>query len=1248
MAKNSKLVSWVLSIVCLLGGWRLLGLSIHIWSILLAVIIAYALTTDGFFEWLYVTFRTLPRDYQAAKGVIGFTYDLYKFRKAKGGIPARFKQQLQKHPNKTCFIADGRKWSFKEVDDFSESIAVVFNAAGFVHGDVVALYMESKPEFVCIWLGLAKIGVVSALINYNLRLQLLTHSITAAQSKALIFSSSLADAVVEMKDTLPNDFKYYAYGEKQDNLPFAKSINDEMQRQKSKKAPKVDIKPEDRMVYIYTSGTTGLPKAAVISNVRYFFMTSAPHHMMRFCNDDIIYEPLPVYHSAGGIMGVGQALCYGLTVIIKKRFSASQFWDDCIRDNATVSEYLGETCRYLLAQPSKPQDTAHSIRMMFGSGLRPQIWKNFVDRFSIKEIFELYGSTEGNANIVNTDSTLGAVGFLPRSVPRFLPCTLIKVDDITGAPIRDEDGMCIECKPGEPGELVGKIIANDPMRKFDGYVNKEATSKKIIKNVFQNDDIAFSSGDILVMDRWGYLYFRDRTGDTFRWKGENVSTSEVEAVISNNINLNDCVVYGVEVPNCEGRAGMVAILDESSTVNLDKLIGALIKELPSYARPLFIRITDTLPMTGTFKLKKLDLQNDGFNPSKVDKNKLYYSTGSKYEILTPEVYEDICTEGFFEWFYVAYKTYPRDFHGAIVFAKCQLDVYKFRKNEKSIAKRFRNLVEKHPYKTCFISETGKKWTYKDVDDISDRVACVFHQAGYGHGDIVALFMDSTPDFVCLWLGLAKLGVISAFINYNLRRQSLSHTVNSVFSKAIIFGSNLGDAVVDVMDSMTTEMKYYYFGKDGDGHFPFAKSLQAEIDQISKPKPPKVDIRPEDSIIYVYTSGTTGLPKAAVITNIRYFYMSAGPHRVMGFREDDIMYTGLPLYHSMAGVMAVGQAICYGVTLVVRKKFSASQFWDDCIKYKCTATQYLGEICRYLLAQVPKPQDKAHSIRLMVGNGLRPKIWAAFVQRFGIENIVEFYSSTEGNASIINYDNTPGAVGFLSRIASFAYPCSLIRVNEKTGSPIRDENGLCIECKAHEPGELVGKIIKGDPTRNFDGYVNKEATSKKIIKDVFKKGDMAFSSGDILVMDRWGYLYFRDRTGDTFRWKGENVSTSEVEAVISNNINLTDSVVYGVEVPNCEGKAGMAAILDPNSTVNLDKLAGALIKELPSYARPLFIRITDTLPMTGTFKLKKLELQSDGFNPAKCGNHFLYYINGSTYSIMTQQIYDDICSGKIRM
>ncbi|KAG8177006.1 hypothetical protein JTE90_006950 [Oedothorax gibbosus] len=597
------------------------------------------------------------------------------------------------------------------------------------------------------------------------------------------------------------------------------------------------------------------------------------------------------------------------------------------------------------------------------------------------------------------------------------------------------------------------------------------------------------------------------------------------------------------------------------------------------------------------------------------------------------------------------RTIPRDLRALYRLTKMKRFIRKCRKNNCTVGKVFQSFVKKHPDKVCIWHE-DRKWTFQQIEDYSNQVANCFAELGFRRGDDVAVFMESKAEFVAIWLGLSKIGVVPALINSNLRLHTLSFSITVVNCKAVIFSSELMEAVKDVsptLNESSAGMQYFCMGNFDPSAFP-ARSLDLLIKESST-IPPNDNNKGNmnDRLFYVYTSGTTGMPKAAIIRHSRFMWLGAGIHFMNKIKSDDVLYTALPLYHTAGGILSLSQTICFGTTCCIRGKFSASKFWDDCIKYKATVAQYIGELCRYILAQPEKPNERDHCIRLMFGNGLRPQIWKQFVERFNIPNIGELYGSTEGNANIINIDNKMGAVGFMSRIIPTIYPVSLIKVDASTGEVIRSPKGLCVRCEPGEPGEFVGKIIDSDPIRRFDGYVNQSATKKKIVRDCFAKGDMAFLSGDLLTMDEDGYLFFVDRTGDTFRWRGENVSTMEVEGLISKVLHHADSVVYGVEVPDNEGRAGMAAITDPDHSVDLKELQSELSRVLPPYAIPLFIRLCDNLEATGTFKLKKVDLQKEGFNPSTIKDP-LYYLNKKLggYVSLDDEAYKNICSGKIRL
>ncbi|KAI0242882.1 Long-chain fatty acid transport protein 1 [Lamellibrachia satsuma] len=571
------------------------------------------------------------------------------------------------------------------------------------------------------------------------------------------------------------------------------------------------------------------------------------------------------------------------------------------------------------------------------------------------------------------------------------------------------------------------------------------------------------------------------------------------------------------------------------------------------------------------------------------------------------------------------------------------------KTNQTIPHLFEETVQRHPRKVAFQLVEGRQWTFEEAYQYSNAVSNYFHELGYRKGDVVVLFMENRPEYVCIWLGLANIGITPALVNFNLRLDALKHCIQVSKAKAVIFGAELTSAIDEVKDGFGGEVQLFSQGQQ-EGDVPSTTILDQAIHKTSTSPPPRdTTTKFSDPLLFIYTSGTTGMPKAAKISHSRYFFMAKSLHFLLNITSDDYIYCTLPLYHTAGGILGVGQTLISGSTLVVRRKFSASRFWDDCVKYNCTVAQYIGEICRYLLAQPARPQDKLHKVRLAYGNGLRPQIWTSFKNRFNVERIGEFYGATEGNANLVNSDNTVGKVGFVTRILPFVYPVTLIKVDTETGKPLRDSHGMCIKCQPGEPGELVGKIIKGDPVRHFDGYINSDATNKKICYDVFHKGDHAFLTGDLLVMDEYGYMAFKDRTGDTFRWRGENVSTLEVEATISNIVALKDVVVYGVHVPGLEGCAGMAAIADNTDSLDLRQFYTSMQKALPSYARPVFLRILHKVDSTGTFKLKKMAYRSEGFNPETITDP-LYYLDTrkGEYRPVNSQVYQDLCNAAIRL
>eukprot|EP00058_Branchiostoma_floridae_P027771 XP_002613262.1 hypothetical protein BRAFLDRAFT_57365 [Branchiostoma floridae] len=388
----------------------------------------------------------------------------------------------------------------------------------------------------------------------------------------------------------------------------------------------------------------GLPKAAKVTVGR-LSQAACSFGVSNVKANDVVYVTLPLYHSNALFAGLGGAIEYGHTLALARKFSATRFWDDCRKYNATIILYIGELLRYLCAQPKTPFDRNHSVRLAFGNGLRPDVWVKFRDRFGVGEIMEIYGSTEGNVSFINITNKTGAVGMLTpllrRMNDRFKGASFLKVDPETNEPVRDQNARCIPVKPGEPGLLVGPVTDATPFVGYQG--DRKLTDKKILRNVFKKGDTFFNTGDLMMMDKDYYVYFIDRLGDTYRWKGENVATTEVAEVLHDIEGVQEANVYGVIVPGHDGRAGMAAIVVHPGHLpNMWDWYAHLSSRLPGYARPLFLRLTQHLSHTTTFKQTKAELIKEGFDPNVVT-DRLYFRDDSKktYVPLDSEVYKAI-------------------------------------------------------------------------------------------------------------------------------------------------------------------------------------------------------------------------------------------------------------------------------------------------------------------------------------------------------------------------------------------------------------------------------------------------------------------------------------------------------------------------------------------------------------------------------------------------------------------------------
>jgi fatty-acyl-CoA synthase len=489
-------------------------------------------------------------------------------------------------------------------------------AQGLAKGDAVGLFMPNRPDYMAIWLGITRVGGVVALLNTNLTGPSLAHCINIVAPKHVIVATELIDLLLTALPDLAGAATIWADGSGHDEFL---RIDRDIERHTGEALSLAERRPltiEDRALYIYTSGTTGLPKAANVSHYRLMQWSHWFAGMMDTRASDRMYNCLPMYHSVGGVLASGAMLVGGGSVVIREKFSARQFWNEVIRWDCTLFQYIGELCRYLLQTESDPHETEHRIRMCCGNGLRPDVWTDFKRRFRIPQILEFYAATEGNVSMFNVEGEPGAIGRIPSFLAHRFPATLVKFDNDRGEPARDEQGWCIRCASNEVGEAIGRILT-DPSSsgsRFEGYTSEEASEKKILRDVFEPGDVWFRTGDLLRKDERGYFYFVDRVGDTFRWKGENVSTMEVAETIAACPGVVEAVVYGVTIPGTEGRAGMAAVVI-ADALDLAALRAHLIKRLPDYARPLFLRIRSEMDVTATFKHVKSEFVRHGYDPA---------------------------------------------------------------------------------------------------------------------------------------------------------------------------------------------------------------------------------------------------------------------------------------------------------------------------------------------------------------------------------------------------------------------------------------------------------------------------------------------------------------------------------------------------------------------------------------------------------------------------------------------------------
>jgi fatty-acyl-CoA synthase len=503
-----------------------------------------------------------------------------------------------------------------------------------------------------------------------------------------------------------------------------------------------------------------------------------------------------------------------------------------------------------------------------------------------------------------------------------------------------------------------------------------------------------------------------------------------------------------------------------------------------------------------------------------------------------------------------------------------------------------------------------RWSYRELAERANRASRWALLRGVRPGDVVCLLMHNCAEYIAFWLGVTRVGGVVALLNTNLDGAALLHCVRAAAPRHAVAGAGFETRLAALAAELGPDIACWRHGEDTALDTLDGAALRADEDR-------PVTLR--DTALLIYTSGTTGLPKAARISHRRIVAWAHWFAGMMNVSPADRMYGCLPLYHSVGGVVAVGALLVSGGSVAIRRGFSASRFWDEVTAFDCTLFQYIGELCRYLLNTPPHPLERVHRLRLACGNGLRGEVWERFKDRFAIPAILEFYAATEGNVTLYNAEGRPGAIGRVPGFLAHRFGLALVRMNEAGTEPLRNAEGRCVACEADESGEAIGRIHDG----NFEGYTDASASERKVLHDVFEPGDAWFRTGDLMRKDAGGFYYFVDRLGDTFRWKGENVSTSEVAGVIAACPGVTDAIVFGVEVPGADGRAGMAAIA-PGDGFDLSALRAHLVARLPDYARPRFVRLCEQLDVTGTFKLSKARFAADGY--AQNGSNDPHYVD----------------------
>lgn len=564
----------------------------------------------------------------------------------------------------------------------------------------------------------------------------------------------------------------------------------------------------------------------------------------------------------------------------------------------------------------------------------------------------------------------------------------------------------------------------------------------------------------------------------------------------------------------------------------------------------------------------------------------------------------------------------------------------------SIGLTFEARAARHPERTALRFE-DQAWTYRELNAWANRVAHGLRHAGVRAGDAVGILMENRPEVIACALGIVKLGATATLLNHQLRGESLAHSLRITRPRIVLVGQECEAVARSLPEGAAPEGIAWWWDGDQPAPAGWTDLRQACAQQAEANLLETAQIVLSQPCFHIFTSGSTGQPKASVMTHYRWHRCMLGLG-VLGLRlrRDDVLYCALPLYHNNALTVSWGATVGAGACLALGRKFSASGFWRDIERHRATSFSYIGELCRYLLNQPARPDDAHHGVRAIIGNGLRPDIWEAFQQRFGIAHVAEFYAASEGNLAFVNALNVPRSAG----MCPLSYAIVAFDVAEER--PIRDgAQGLMRRVDKGQVGLLLTEITAKAP---MDGYTDEKATATKVLRDVLQPGDAWFDTGDLVRDQGFGHIQFADRVGDTFRWKGENVATTDVEAALCAQPGIEEAVVYGVQVPGADGRAGMACLRLRPGVGDLDgaALMHGLREALPRYAVPLFLRLRDHQAITATFKHRKVELKREGFTPPASADEqgtqdTVWVLTPAGYLPLQAQALADIQAGRFR-